>query len=63
MSKLLDILKEAKEKTMQELISKVDLIPGRDLSEGKLNLLEVRDIVYKTINQIAEREFRSEFLR
>lgn len=63
MSKLLDILKEAKEKTMEEFIAKVDLMPGHDLSEGKLNLLEARDIVYKTINDIAEREFRSEFLR
>lgn len=62
MSKLLDVLKEAKEKTMQEFIAKVDLMPGRDLSEGQLTLMDARDIVYKTINQIAEREFRSEFL-
>ena len=63
MSKLLDVLKEAKEKTMQEFIAKVDLMPGRDMSEGKLNLMEARDIVYKTINNIAEREFKQEFMR
>ena len=61
MSKLLDVLKEAKEKTMEEFLAKVDLFPGRDLSEGNLRLLDARDILYKTINKIAEREFRREF--
>lgn len=61
MSKLIDILKEAKETTMQRFIEKAEIVPGHDLSEGRFNLLEIKEILYDNITKIAEREFRSSF--
>lgn len=61
MSNLLDVLKEAKEKTFEAFLDKAEIIPGHDLTEAKFDLMEIKDILYKSITKIAEREFRSSF--
>lgn len=63
MSKLIDILKEVKTKTFEEFLAHAEILPGHDLSEGSFDLLKIKDILYKTIDRIAEREFKREFER
>lgn len=61
MNKSLELLKEAKTKTIERFIEEAEIQVGNDLSRGKFDITEIRDIIYKEINKIAEREFRSSF--
>ena len=59
--KEIDLLKEAKVKTLQRIIEKFGGVPGNDLKDCRLNIIDVRDVLYEEINKIAERQFRGTF--
>lgn len=52
----LELLKEVKEKTLERIIEKFGTGFG-DLVNMKLSIWDVREILYKEINIIANREF------
>ncbi len=52
----LELLKEVKEKTLEKIIDKFGNGYG-ELSKMKLSIIDVRDILYSQVKEIAEREF------
>lgn len=56
----IELLKEAKTKTLERIIEKFGHGSG-DLNDMKLSVLDARTIIYKEINKIAHRVFEEKF--
>lgn len=59
--KQLELLKEVKQKCLERIIEKFGTGPGEEMSDMKLSILDVKEVMYEEINKIAEREFRDSF--
>jgi len=53
--KEIDLIKELRNKTLESIISKHGKMPGSDLKDSMLSIIDVRTILYKETKKIAER--------
>ncbi len=59
--KEIDLIKKVRNRTLEALIRSTESVPGADLKDVKVSIVEVRKILYKECLSIAKEIFEEEF--
>ncbi len=59
--KELDLIKQFKKRTLEEIISRYGGSPGGDLQKVKVSIWDVKEVIYKECLRLAEELVKEEF--